>query len=197
MHNRCHNDHPLPCFIYTQYFYYNNTPVSSSTSSAIFLLCFSNLFFILYKQFSSFVSSVIWTYFKDFLYAPCPLIINYLKCTLVQALGLCTGRTAHRWSRGIALPFLATAVEGGEGSVSRHGCSLPLGKTRYPLYRRLGGPQGRSGQVRKIWPLLGFDPQRVASRYTNWAILAQLTTYSSEILIAVSVFPYILELHKW
>ena len=28
-----------------------------------------------------------------------------VKCTLVQALWLCTGRTAHRGSRGIALPF--------------------------------------------------------------------------------------------
>ena len=27
-----------------------------------------------------------------------------VKCTLVQALRLCTGRTAHRGSRGIALP---------------------------------------------------------------------------------------------
>jgi hypothetical protein len=36
------------------------------------------------------------------------------------------------------------------------------------LYRRLGGPQGRSGQVRKISPQPGFDPrtvQPVASRY--------------------------------
>ena len=30
--------------------------------------------------------------------------------------------------------------------------ALPPEKTRYPLYRRLGGPQGRSGQVRKISP---------------------------------------------
>ena len=29
-----------------------------------------------------------------------------VKCTLVQALRLCTGRTAHRGSRGVALPFL-------------------------------------------------------------------------------------------
>jgi len=29
-----------------------------------------------------------------------------VKCTLVQALRLCTGRTAHRESRGVALPFL-------------------------------------------------------------------------------------------
>ena len=28
-----------------------------------------------------------------------------VKYTLVQALRLCTGRTAHRWSRGIALLF--------------------------------------------------------------------------------------------
>ena len=50
--------------------------------------------------------------------------------------------------------------------------TLPSGKTRHPLYRRLGGPQGRSGRVRKILPSPGFDPrtvQHVASRYTDWA----------------------------
>ena len=48
-------------------------------------------------------------------------------------------------------------------------------KTRYSLYRMLGGPQGRSGQLRKISPLPGFDPrtvQPVASRFTNCAIPA-------------------------
>ena len=67
---------------------------------------------------------------------------------------------------------MTTALEGGEGSVSRPGRSLPPGKTRYPLYRRLGGPQGRSGQVQKISPPPRFDPrtvQAVASRYTDWA----------------------------
>ena len=67
---------------------------------------------------------------------------------------------------------MTTALEGGEGSASRPGRSLPPGKTRYPLYRRLGGPQGRCGQVRKISPPPGFDPrtvQTVASRYTDWA----------------------------
>ena len=40
--------------------------------------------------------------------------------------------------------------------------ALPPGKTRYPLYRRLDGPQGRSGQVRKIsTPPPGFDPRTV------------------------------------
>ena len=31
---------------------------------------------------------------------------NEVKVTLVQALRLCTGRTAHRGSRGMALPVL-------------------------------------------------------------------------------------------
>ena len=63
---------------------------------------------------------------------------------------------------------MTSALEGGEGSASRPGRKLPPGKTRYLLYRRLGGPQGRSGQVRKISPPTGFDPrtvQPVGSRY--------------------------------
>jgi hypothetical protein len=62
---------------------------------------------------------------------------------------------------------MTTALKGGEGSASRSSRTLPPGKTRYPLYRRLGGPQGRSGQVRKILPSPWFDPrtvQPVASR---------------------------------
>jgi hypothetical protein len=35
----------------------------------------------------------------------CTLYKYYKKWTLVQALWLCTGRTAHSGSRGIALPF--------------------------------------------------------------------------------------------
>ena len=65
------------------------------------------------------------------------------------------------------------------------GWSTPLpdrftpGKTRYPLFGRLGGPQARSGWVRKISPPPGFDPrsdQPVASRYTDWAIPAPTIT---------------------
>jgi hypothetical protein len=63
----------------------------------------------------------------------------------------------------------------GEGSASRPGRVLPPGQTRYPFYRTLGGPQGRSVQVRKISPPPGFDPrivQPVGSRYTDWATRA-------------------------
>ena len=45
----------------------------------------------------------------------------------------------------------------------------PPGKTQYPLYRRLGVPEGSSRLVRKISPPLEVDPwtfQPVASHYT-------------------------------
>ena len=58
--------------------------------------------------------------------------------------------------------------------------ALPPGKTRYPLYRRLGGRQERSGPVRKISLPPGFDPrtvQPVVSHYTDWAIPAHIYSY--------------------
>jgi hypothetical protein len=55
--------------------------------------------------------------------------------------------------------------------------ALPPGMIRYPLYRRLGGSQGRSGRVLKISPPPGFDArtvQLVANRYTDCAIPAHV-----------------------
>jgi len=63
----------------------------------------------------------------------------------------------------------------GVGGQRHAPAALPPGKTRYTLYTRLGGPQGRSGRVQKILPPPGFDPltvQPVASRYTDCAIPA-------------------------
>jgi hypothetical protein len=51
--------------------------------------------------------------------------------------------------------FLTSALDE-VGGQSYAPSTLPPGKTRYPFYRRLGGPQGRSGLVRKISPLPGF-----------------------------------------
>ena len=99
-------------------------------------------------------------------------MVKKVKCTLVLALRLCTGRTAHRGSKGIALLFHDHGTRRGEESISSPGRSLPPGKTRYSFYRRLGEPQDRSGQVRKISSPPGFDPrtaQPVASRYTDYA----------------------------
>ena len=48
-----------------------------------------------------------------------------VKVTLVQALRICTDPTAHRGSRGIALPFHDHGTKRGEGSPSRPRPSLP------------------------------------------------------------------------
>ena len=112
-----------------------------------------------------------------------PNFYRNVKCTLVQALRLCTGRTTHRGSRGIALPFHDYGTRRGEESASLPGRSLPPGKTRYPLYRRKCWPQGRSGQVRKISPPPGFDPrtvQPVASRYTDYATRPTFLLYQCQ-----------------
>ena len=56
-----------------------------------------------------------------------------VKRTLVQALRLCTGSTAHRGRRCIALLFLDHGTRRGEGSASRPGRSLPPGKDAVPI----------------------------------------------------------------
>jgi hypothetical protein len=55
--------------------------------------------------------------------------VKKVKVTLVHALRLCTGRTAHKWSRGIALPFMNTALEGVRGQ-SQAPAALYPGKDR-------------------------------------------------------------------
>ena len=64
---------------------------------------------------------------------------------------------------------MTAALEGGELSAAGPGRTLLPGKTQYPLYRRLGGPQGRSGGTENL-AQLGFDPRTVkpvVSRYTD------------------------------
>ena len=68
----------------------------------------------------------------------------------------------------------------------------PGKETQYPLYRRLGGPQGQSGELQKISPPPGFDPQTVqpvGSCYTNctipapsWYILEQICVFKLELM---------------
>jgi len=56
--------------------------------------------------------------------------------------------------------FLPHPVAG--ESVRQHASApLPPVKTRFPLYRRLGVPEGRSGQVRNTSPTPAFDPRTV------------------------------------
>jgi len=66
---------------------------------------------------------------------------------------------------------MTTALDGGEWSAAHLGRTLPPGKTRYPFYRRLGGPQGRSGRAENLVPTgnRSRTVQPVVSRYTDWA----------------------------
>ena len=97
--------------------------------------------------------------------------------------------------------FFASALEGVEGSASHPGRTLPPGRTRYPLYRRLGGPQGRSGQVMKISSPPGFDPrtvQPVGSRYTDYSTRPTHLYYISLILsCSITTFICTIEMTKY
>ena len=66
---------------------------------------------------------------------------------------------------------MTAALEGGEWSAARPDRTLPPGKSLYPLYRRLGGPQGRSGRTENLFHTgIRFRTvQPVVSRYTDWA----------------------------
>ena len=78
---------------------------------------------------------------------------------------------------------MTTTLEEGEFSAALPGRFLPPGKTRYPFYRRLGGPQGRSGRAEILAPP-GFDPQTVqpvVSRYIDWTTQPTLLCTTTEL----------------
>jgi hypothetical protein len=95
-------------------------------------------------------------------------VLGYCRCQL------CTTKWTHirkYTGKGKGTPYILESPEGGRGigllsldldarrGGQRHApAALPPEKTRYPLYRRLGGPQGRSGRVRKISPYLDSSP---------------------------------------
>ena len=67
---------------------------------------------------------------------------------------------------------MTASPEGGEWSAARPGRTLPPGKTRYPFYRRLGGPQGLSGRAEKSRPHRDSIPDRPGS--SQFAIPTEL-----------------------
>jgi len=63
----------------------------------------------------------------------------------------------ERYSSTLSL----TSTLDGVGGQRQATANLLLGKTRYALYRRRGGAQGRSGRVWKISPPLRFGPRTI------------------------------------
>jgi len=57
---------------------------------------------------------------------------------------------------------MTAALEGGEWSAAHPGCTLPPENTRYPLYRRLGGPHGQSGWAENLVPTGDLIPDSPA-----------------------------------
>ena len=74
---------------------------------------------------------------------------------------------------------MTAALEGCEWPAARPSRILPPGKTRYPFYRRLGGPQGRPGRAENLVPtgIQSRTVQPVVSRYTYSATRPVYTTY--------------------
>jgi hypothetical protein len=73
------------------------------------------------------------------------MVKSKVKCSLVQELRLYTGRTVHRGSRGIALPFLDHGTRRGWGvSLTPRPLFTP-GKTRYPFYAVWNSEPVRTG----------------------------------------------------
>jgi len=78
---------------------------------------------------------------------------------------------AQRVDRGVAVLFMVAALEGGEWSAARPGCTLPLWKIWYPFYRRLCIPQGQSrwAEYLVLTGIWSETVQPVVSCCTDWA----------------------------
>jgi hypothetical protein len=96
-----------------------------------------------------------------------------VKCTLVQALRLCTDHTAHRYSSNLSWP---TALEKGGGVMGQcHAPAALYARERPGTHCTVGWVGSWAVLDRCGKPLFppGFDPrtaQPVASRYTDCAI---------------------------
>ena len=123
-----------------------------------------------------------------------------LKCTLVQALRLCTGRTAHRGSRGTAVLIHDHGTRRGWGvSVTSRPLFTP-GKDPVPIVQEAGWAPGPVWTGVESLAPPGFDPrtvQPVASRYTDWATrptnsaISALELHGLSLLYGSSVWPFI------
>ena len=82
-----------------------------------------------------------------------------------------------------------SALDGGAGGQRHAPAALPPGKTRYPLYRRLGEPQGWSGQVGKISPPTGIRTRHRPDRSDSLYRLS----YPGHYVTNTSVYKYICE----
>jgi hypothetical protein len=73
---------------------------------------------------------------------------------------------------------LTSALDGGGWLTPLPDRFTPGKETQYPLYRRMGGPQGQSGRVRKISPHTGIrSPDRPARSESLYRLINHCFTY--------------------
>jgi hypothetical protein len=93
-----------------------------------------------------------------------------MNCFYIGTVCLIAGHEGPEGGVGVYLySFVTSALEGDGWSAPRPGRFTP-GKDPVLIVQGVGGPQGRSGRVRKISPPPEFDPrthQPVASCYTD------------------------------
>jgi hypothetical protein len=93
-----------------------------------------------------------------------------VKCTLVKALRLCTGRTAHRKSRGLALLCHDHDTRRGRGVSVKPRPLFTPGKDPVPIVKEAGWTPGPVWTGAENLASTGIDPrtfQPVASGYTD------------------------------
>ena len=105
-----------------------------------------------------------------------------VKCTLVQALRLCTGRTAHRGCVEVLLySFLTTALEGVRDQ-------LHASAALYPGKDPVSTVQDAAWAPGPVWTgaehlAQNRTIQAVAIRYTNWATVPTLVMTSNRFIL--------------
>jgi hypothetical protein len=78
-----------------------------------------------------------------------------------------TGHKSPQWKQNYSSTLsLTSALHVGGWSMPCPGHFTPRKEAQYPMYRRLGGPQGQSGWVQKIPP--GFKPRTVQTMMISY-----------------------------
>ena len=101
-------------------------------------------------------------------------------------------RTGHGGPEGeqmysFTLPLTSTLH--GVGGQRHTSAALPPGKTWYPLYRRVVGPRGWSGNVRKISPSSGIrSPNRPVLSEALYRLSYRGPQFATLLLVILSVF---------
>jgi len=85
---------------------------------------------------------------------------------------------------------MTATLEGGEWSAARPGRTLPPGKTRYPFYRRLGGPPGPLWTGGKSRPNRDSIPDRPARSQSLYRLSYPVHVLIVLYFIKYSIFPY-------